>query len=95
MTFDDLVAGLRTVEELRDVGKSHPNFQYRKRPFLHFHASPDGALYADVRLGSGDFEPVWASTPTEREALLAKVVRHVERLERARKPEARRGSGSR
>lgn len=90
MTFNDLVAGLRAVEGLRDVGKGHPNFQYRSRPFLHFHASTDGAVYADVRLGRGDFEPLWASTPTEREALLAKVVRHVERLERARKPVTKR-----
>jgi len=54
-------------------------------------------LYADVKLGTGDFEPVRASTPAERAALLRRVERHVERSERARKSgggrSGRRGGG--
>ena len=88
MSHDELVEGLRAIEGLRDVGKTHPVFHYRSKPFLHFHDSPEGR-YADVRLGSGDFEPVWASTGVERLALLAKVTRHIEKLERARKGRTR------
>lgn len=88
MSHDELVEGLRAIEGLRDVGKTHPVFHYRSKPFLHFHDGPDGR-YADVRLGSGDFEPVWASTGVERQALLAKVTRHIEKLERARKGRTR------
>lgn len=83
MTHAELVEGLRAIEGLRDVGKTHPVFHYRSKPFLHFHDRPDGC-YADVRLGS-DFEPLWASTGRERDALLAKVAKHIEKLERARK----------
>jgi hypothetical protein len=84
MSHDDLVAALRSIDGLKDVGKSLPNFQFRSRPFLHFHSGPDGT-YADVRFGSGDFEPVWASTPGERADLLARVEDHVRRLARQRK----------
>ena len=88
MSHEELVEGLRAVEGLRDVGKTHPVFHYRSKPFLHFHDSPTGR-YADVRLGHGDFEPVWASTGVERSALLAKVSKHIEKLERARKGRSR------
>jgi hypothetical protein len=85
MSHDDLVAALRAVDALRDVGSDHhPNFHFRSRPFLHFHSNAEG-IYADVRFGSGDFEPVWASTPEERQALLTRVRTHVTRIERNRK----------
>jgi len=84
LSYEDLVEALRRLPGLQDVGRQHPNFHFRSRPFLHFHGGEDG-LFADVRFGAGDFEPVWASTSAEREALLEKVSRHVERLERSRK----------
>ena len=84
LSFEELVRALQEVDGLRDVGTSNPNFHFRSRPFLHFHEGPQGT-YADVRFGTGDFEPVRASTPAERAALLAGVERHVERLERTRK----------
>ena len=84
MTHDDLVAALRQIDSLHDVGNYHPNFHFRSRPFLHFHVGPVGT-YADVRFGTGDFEPVPAATPEEREALLARVLKHVARVDRTRK----------
>jgi hypothetical protein len=85
MTHDDLVAALRSIEGLTDVGSdAHPNFQFRRQPFLHFHVLPEG-MFADVRLGAGDFQRVWASTPDERAELLDRVRRHVSRVDRARK----------
>jgi hypothetical protein len=75
MDFDELVEALRAVEGLRDTGKRHPNFQYRSRPFLHFHSGERG-IYADVRWDS-EFEPVPASTPAERADLLERVRAHV------------------
>lgn len=89
MSHDDLVAALRGIEGLVDVGGDRPNFQFRSRPFLHFHSDVDGT-YADVRFGRGDFEPVWASTPQERRELLARVCDHVEGLDRARRSSNRR-----
>ena len=89
MTHDELVRALREIDGLTDVGgEGHPNFQFRSQPFLHFHGGPDGA-YADVRFGRADFEPVPASTATERQALLARVQEHVERVGRARKDRRR------
>jgi hypothetical protein len=93
ITHDDLVSALREIDGLRDVGSNeHPNFQFRSRPFLHFHVRVEGT-YADVKLGAGDFEPVWASTPEEREELLESVREHVTRVARTRKSrrQSRRG----
>jgi hypothetical protein len=81
---EDLVDALRSVDGLVDVGHDRPNLHYRSRPFLHFHEDSEGT-YADVRFGTGDFEPVPASTPQERLALFARVCDHVEELDRARK----------
>jgi hypothetical protein len=85
MTHEQLVDALRAIDGLVDVGINSPNFQLRSHPFLHFHRTDDGGTYADVRFGGGDFEPVWASNPGEREQLLARVIDHVEGLVRARK----------
>jgi hypothetical protein len=84
MSHEDLVEALRTIDGLQDVGNLHPNFQFRSRPFLHFHVDERG-IYADVRFGNGDFEPVWAATPAQRAELLARVCDHVERITRSRK----------
>jgi hypothetical protein len=88
MDHDDLVAALRAIDGLVDVGRDPPNFHFRGRPFLHFHRSEEGT-YADVRFG-GDFEPVWASSPQERQILLALVWEHVESIQTRRKDRRRR-----
>ena len=89
MTRAELVAALRAINGLVDMtggAGERPNFHLRHKPFLHFHTAPDdGAVYADVKLGSGpsaDFEPVWASTAAEREELLRRVQKHVRRAAR-------------
>jgi hypothetical protein len=89
MTHAQLVAALRATDGLRDVtggSDDRPNFHLRHKPFLHFHRDPDGGgIYADVKLGGGpsaDFEPVWASTPGEREDLLRRVRKHARRAAR-------------
>ena len=83
-THDDLVAALRRIEGLEDVGNYHPNFHFRSRPFLHFHVDARG-IYADVKLGTPDFREIPVSTPEERAELLTRVERHVTRVERTRK----------
>jgi len=93
MTHEALVDALRSVEGLVDVSGDPPIFHFRSRPFLHFH-DRDGHAYADVKFGSGDFEPMWASTPQERLELLGRVIDHVERLTQSRKAD-RRGHGDR
>lgn len=89
MSHGQLIDALRDIDELVDVtggGNDRPNFHFRHKPFLHFHTDPHGGgLYADVKLGGGpsaDFEPVWASTPAEREDLLRRVRTHVRRVAR-------------
>lgn len=88
MSHGDLVDALRSVEGLVDVGHDPPNFHLRGRPFLHFHRVQDGT-YVDVRLGE-DFEPVWASSPAERQILLALVCDHVESVQARRQDRRRR-----
>jgi hypothetical protein len=88
MTQAQLVEALRATDGLVDVtggSGDRPNFHLRRKPFLHFHTDPaSGGLYADVKLGgpASDFEPVWASTPAEREDLLRRVRKHVRRAVR-------------
>jgi len=84
MTHDDLVGALRAIDGLIDVSQDPPNFHFRSEPFLHFHEGDEGT-YADVRLGSGGFEPIPASTAEERLSLLATVADQVERIEGPRK----------
>ena len=84
MSHEDLVDALRGIDGLTDVGVDPPNFHFRSQPILHFHED-DAGIYADVRLGAGGFEPMRASTPTERLALLGAVADHVERLGHSRK----------
>jgi hypothetical protein len=88
MAHAQLVEALRATDGLVDVTGGtgdRPNFHLRHKPFLHFHTDPaSGGLYADVKLGGpvSDFEPVWASTPAEREDLLRRVRKHVRRAAR-------------
>jgi hypothetical protein len=89
MTHPQFVEALRGIQGLVDVtgGQTdRPNFHLRKKPFLHFHIDhTSGGVYADVKLGGGpmaDFEPVWASTPDEREELLRRVLKHARRATR-------------
>jgi hypothetical protein len=89
LTHDELVAALRGLEGIVDVGGDPPNLHLGGRPFLHFHQHPEGT-YADVRFGRGDFEPMWASTAQERLELLARVADHVEQVARPRPPRRRR-----
>lgn len=89
MTHAQLVEALRAIDGLVDVSGDPPNFHFHSQPFLHFHRN-EGGTYADVRLGSGDFEPVWASNPREREELLARVIDHVESAGQTRKRDGRR-----
>ena len=88
MTHAQLVEALHAIDGLVDVtgGRGNrPNFHLRHKPYPHFHESADGEIYADVKVGGGpraDFEPVWASTPTEREELLRRVRKHVRTVHR-------------
>jgi hypothetical protein len=89
MTHVELVESLRRIDALVDVSggqDDRPNFHLRHKPFLHFHVDPSsGDIYADVKLGGGptaDFEPIWAATPAERDALLRRVRKHVHRVVR-------------
>ena len=75
MTFDELAASLRQIDGQRDKGKHPTGLPLHSKPFLHFHNGP-GRTCADVRFG-GDFEPVTASTPKQREVLLEQVKAHV------------------
>jgi hypothetical protein len=84
MSHDDLVQALRAIDGLRDVGRSQPNLHFRSQPFLHFHIDSRG-IFADVRLGTGGFEPVPCATSTQRAELLARVYDHVEHVQRTRK----------
>jgi hypothetical protein len=94
MSHEELVDALRAIDGLTDLGQGPPNFHFRSRPFLHFHDHPDG-IYADVRLGRGDFQPVWASTPGERLELLALVLDHVEHVNRSTKRDRDRSNRNR
>jgi hypothetical protein len=89
MTHGQLVDALRAIDGLVDVAGGNgdrPNLHLRHKPFLHFHTAPsDGGVYADVKFGGGpsaDFEPVWASTPSERKELLRRVQKHLRRATR-------------
>ena len=75
MSFDELVAALRQIDGLRDIGKRYPNFHYKSRPFLHFHGGPGGPC-ADVKFAA-EFERLSVATPAERAELLARVRAHV------------------
>ena len=66
------------LEQLRGIGglteKSRGVFYARSRACLHFHADGDDT-YADVRLGTDEFERTRATTKAEQRALVAAVKR--------------------
>ena len=82
-SHEDLLNELHLIEELVDVG--HNNFHFKGKPFLHFHQNEEG-IYADVKLGGHDFEPIWAESSHEKRSLLGKVYDYVEANTRSSKP---------
>ena len=75
MTLDELAASLRQIDGRATRESTHRTSTSDRSRSLHFHNGPD-RTYADVRFG-GDFEPVTASTPKQREVLLEQVQAHV------------------
>jgi hypothetical protein len=68
--IDSLLVQLRAIDALSE--KSRGVFYLRSRACLHFHA--DGAdTYADVRIGTDEFERTRATTKAEQRALVAAV----------------------
>jgi hypothetical protein len=70
--IEPLLSQLRAIDGLTE--KSRGVFYLRSRACLHFHADGDDT-YADVRIGSDDFERTRASTRAEQRALVAAVKR--------------------
>jgi hypothetical protein len=68
-SIEPLLAALRGVERLRE--KKRGVFYAAGRACLHFHEDPTG-VYADVRVGGGDWERLPVTTPAEQHALLAR-----------------------
>jgi hypothetical protein len=72
--IEPLLAQLRGIDGLTE--KSRGVFYLRSRACLHFHADGDDT-YADVRLGTDEFERTRATTKAEQRALVAAVKRTV------------------
>jgi hypothetical protein len=70
--IESLLAQLRGIDGLTE--KSRGVFYRRSRACLHFHADGDDT-YADVRLGTDDFERIRATTKADQRALVAAVKR--------------------
>jgi hypothetical protein len=75
MTSGELVASLRQIDCQRGKGSTHRASSFFRSRSCTSTTGPD-RTYADVRLG-GDFEPVTASTPKQRDVLLEQVKAHV------------------
>jgi hypothetical protein len=70
--IEPLLAQLRGIDALTE--KRRGVFYRRSRACLHFHADGDDT-YADVRIGTDDFERTRATTKAEQRALVAAVKR--------------------
>ena len=70
--IEPLLEQLRSIDGLTE--KSRGVFSVRSRACLHFHADGDDT-YADVRLGTDEFERTRATTKAEQRALVAAVKR--------------------
>jgi hypothetical protein len=70
--IEPLLTQLREIDGLTE--KRRGVFYLRSRACLHFHADGDDT-YADVRLGTPDFERIRATTKAEQRALVAAVKR--------------------
>ena len=70
--IEPLLAQLRALDGLTE--KSRGVFSLRSRACLHFHADGDDT-YADVRIGTDEFERSRATTKAEQRALVAAVKR--------------------
>ena len=65
-----MLVQLRALPDLKE--KSRGTFYRKSQAFLHFHEDPAG-LFADVRLGGGDFTRMRVSTKAEQRALMTAV----------------------
>ncbi len=70
--IEPLLARLRAIDGLTE--KSRGVFYLRSRACLHFHADGDDT-YADVRIGTDEFERTRSTTKSEQNALVAMVKR--------------------
>jgi hypothetical protein len=68
--LEPILVQLRALPDLKE--KARGTFYRKSQAFLHFHEDPAG-LFADVRLGSGDFTRMRVSTKAEQRALLTAV----------------------
>jgi hypothetical protein len=68
--IEPLLEQLRAIDGLTE--KSRGVFYLRSRACLHFHADGDDT-YADVRIGTAEFERTRATTRAEQRALVAAV----------------------
>jgi hypothetical protein len=75
--IEPLLAQLRGVDGLAE--KSRGVFYLRSRACLHFHADGDDT-YADLRIGTDEFERIRTTTRTEQRAFLAAVKRALDKL---------------
>ena len=66
----ELLAGIRAIEGLNEVGPGR--FYFKSKALVHFHEDPSG-MYADVKVGEG-FERFRATTPAEQADLLKLIV---------------------
>jgi hypothetical protein len=69
-SIEPLLASLRAVEGLKE--KKRGVFYAGGRACLHFHEDPAG-IFADLRLGPGDWERFPVASPAEQQALLARL----------------------
>ena len=68
--LEPVLGQLRARPELTE--RSLGTFYRKSQAFLHFHEDPAG-LFADVRLGPGDFTRMRVSTKAEQRALMSAV----------------------
>jgi hypothetical protein len=68
--LEPVLVQLRALPDLKE--KSRGTFYRKSQAFLHFHEDPAG-LFADVRLGPGDFTRMRVTTKAEQRALMTAV----------------------
>ena len=93
MTSGELAPSPRQINAQRGKGKHPPDVAFRPEPFPHYRNGP-GRTCAWCRSG-GDFKPVTASAPKQRDVLLEQVKARVtaELASRQRKRERERKDG--
>ena len=73
--IETLLRELRSVAGLSE--RKRGIFYWKSRAFLHFHEH-EGTMYADVRLGAGDFDRFQLADARARRRLLAAVRKRLE-----------------